>query len=80
MMSPASTRGSDWATTALSPTQSTAGTRVTKPIANGRATRRRRWLSNDRSPRRRHSMAVKKPLNRKNTGIRNPCTAHRNSS
>ena len=49
-------------------------------MANGRAIRFTRCSINRPGPRRRHSIIVKKPESRKNNGIRNPCTAWKNSS
>ena len=57
---------------AQSPTRLVSGTIVNMPIRSGSATRRSRWFSRAPRPRRRHSRAVKKPLIRKNTGIRKP--------
>ena len=59
--------------------QFTAGTMVTSPSRNGNNTRRKRWESNDLKPRPRQSMAVKKPLSTKNTGMRKPWIAANNS-
>ena len=63
-----------------SDTQSTAGTIVTRPRASGRTILRARWETSAAIPRRRQSIAVKNPLSRKNSGIRKPWTAIRNSS
>ena len=60
-------------------TQSTAGTMVKSPRTKGRKTRRKRWDRSGPRPRRRQSMAVKKPLSRKNTGMRNPWMAAKSS-
>ena len=49
-----------------------AGMTVNMHTSRGRPTRRRRCPPNAFSPRRCHSIAVKKPLSMKNTGIRNP--------
>ena len=56
-------------------TQFTAGTMVTSPRRKGRKRRRKRWERSDFRPRRRQSMAVKKPLSTKNTGMRKPWMA-----
>jgi hypothetical protein len=48
------------------------GTIVTHPSASGSAMRIARCFSRPPSPRFRHSIAVKKPLSRKNSGMRKP--------
>ena len=58
----------------------TAGMMVKHPTSSGSPTRRSRCLISERSPRLRHSMAVKKPLIMKNSGIRKPCTKPTNTS
>ena len=45
---------------------------VTSPTPSGSKTRLHRWAMSDFNPRLRHSMAVKKPLIRKNNGMRKP--------
>ena len=55
--------------------QFTAGMIVTSPSRNGSNTRRKRWESTGFKPRPRQSMAVKKPLSTKNTGMRKPWIA-----
>ncbi len=44
-------------------------------MSRGRAMRRMRFFSGPRRPRRCQSRAQKKPLSRKNTGMRKPCTS-----
>ena len=51
------------------------GMTVNAPMARGRAIRLSRCAASWRSPLRCQSIAVKKPLRRKNTGIRNPWIA-----
>ena len=52
--------------------QAKTGTRVNRPATSGRPTRSRRCRARRRSPRACHSRALKKPLIRKNNGIRKP--------
>ncbi len=51
------------------------GTRTTPASPGATGPRRARWVTSACSPRCRHSIAVKKPLIRKKTGIRNPWIA-----
>ncbi len=54
-----------------------AGTMVTIPSSKGRNTRKNRCLTSDMRPRRCSSIALKKPLMTKKSGIRKPWMAEK---
>ena len=55
--------------------QLVAGIIVKQPMTYGNKIRLTRCFARDKTPRLRHSIAVKKPLSRKNSGMRKPCIA-----